>query len=98
MRSKFKLWQIKTAVAFRHREKASAFERSLKTASAHPFPIGNPKLFIVGEESEAKGSPKPTVNNFARGVGASHEQLDFFLSAREQKETRGSSKGDKCCG
>ncbi len=31
--------------------------------------IGNPKLFMGGEESEATLSPQPPVNNFA-GAGA----------------------------
>ncbi|GMU23594.1 MAG: hypothetical protein AMXMBFR13_36720 [Phycisphaerae bacterium] len=37
--SKFKPWQIETAVAFRSREKAAAFERYLKSSSGRAFAI-----------------------------------------------------------
>jgi putative endonuclease len=35
--SKYKPWEIKTAIAFRDREQAIAFERYLKTASGRAF-------------------------------------------------------------
>lgn len=35
--SKFRPWQIETAVSFRSREKAHAFERYLKTGSGRAF-------------------------------------------------------------
>ena len=35
--SKFKPWTIKTAIAFRDRERASAFERYLKSGSGRAF-------------------------------------------------------------
>jgi predicted GIY-YIG superfamily endonuclease len=35
--SKFLPWQVKTAVAFKDRERAAAFERYLKTASGRAF-------------------------------------------------------------
>ena len=35
--SKFRPWQIKTAVAFSHLDRAVAFERYLKTASGRAF-------------------------------------------------------------
>ena len=35
--SKFRPWQIKTAIAFTDRERASHFERYLKTASGRAF-------------------------------------------------------------
>jgi putative endonuclease len=35
--SKFKPWVIKTAIAFRERERASAFERYLKSGSGRAF-------------------------------------------------------------
>ena len=35
--SKFKRWVIKTAIAFRDRESASAFERYLKSGSSRAF-------------------------------------------------------------
>jgi putative endonuclease len=35
--SKFVPWQIKTAVAFRHRERAVEFERYLKSGSGRAF-------------------------------------------------------------
>jgi predicted GIY-YIG superfamily endonuclease len=35
--SKHKPWQIKTAIAFRDRDRAFAFERYLKTASGRAF-------------------------------------------------------------
>jgi putative endonuclease len=35
--SKFMPWQIETAVAFRSREKAAAFEKYLKSASGRAF-------------------------------------------------------------
>jgi hypothetical protein len=46
--------------------------------------IGNPKLFIVGEESAAKISPQPTVNNFVAAnksrSDSDGENLEFSLS------------------
>jgi len=35
--SKYKPWQIKTAIAFKDQERAIAFERYLKTASGRAF-------------------------------------------------------------
>ncbi len=35
--AKFKPWRVKTAMAFRQREKASEFERYLKTSSGRAF-------------------------------------------------------------
>jgi len=35
--AKFKPWRVKTAVAFRGREKAAEFERYLKTSSGRAF-------------------------------------------------------------
>ena len=35
--AKFRLWRIKTAVAFRDRSKAAAFEKYLKSASGRAF-------------------------------------------------------------
>jgi len=35
--SKYKPWQIETALAFREREKAAAFERYLKSGSGREF-------------------------------------------------------------
>ena len=35
--SKFRPWTIKTAIAFRERERASAFERYLKSGSGRAF-------------------------------------------------------------
>ena len=35
--SKFKPWAIKTAIAFRDRDRASAFERYLKSGSGRAF-------------------------------------------------------------
>jgi putative endonuclease len=35
--SKFRPWQIKTAVAFADRQRAAAFEKYLKTASGRAF-------------------------------------------------------------
>ena len=35
--AKFKPWRIKTAIAFRHRQKAAAFEKYLKSGSGQAF-------------------------------------------------------------
>jgi predicted GIY-YIG superfamily endonuclease len=35
--AKFKLWRIKTAIAFTNRERAASFEQYLKSASGRAF-------------------------------------------------------------
>jgi predicted GIY-YIG superfamily endonuclease len=35
--AKFRPWQVKTAIAFRHRERAAAFEQYLKSSSGRAF-------------------------------------------------------------
>jgi hypothetical protein len=42
--------------------------------------IGNPKLFIAGEESEAKLSPQPAVNNFV-GASAPRQESDGWIGS-----------------
>jgi hypothetical protein len=51
-------------------------------AEGHPEAtlIGNPKLFIGGEESPPASSPQPTVNNFAAMISTGVNKFGFGLA------------------